>query len=677
MYVAEWVVVLLPILGALLSFVAETSRRAAQVCMAGVAGSLLVALIVLGYRFAHLTTSATPDVSAVSFFTLLPNSTETTIYSSTFSTDTGVWVDNLSTAFTALVTFLLLLVQGLATAMLRGDPGYRRFFWVSSVLAGAVLGMIAAPSLFQVWMALGLVTGGLLALALHRWHRDETGPAAWRAFMVLFGADLVLLLGLVVTVYKLGATMGLENAPAGFTSAPDYDFRMLATAWRDAASPGTVGGTGYRTLVILCLLLAVPALVRAAQAPVTAWLSGLSEAPLPVLGAACVSLLTGVVLLARIYGLLLVTRHALSALALAGAVGAVGLAALCLASRDIYRIALLSAAGQLALAVTALGAGGYSPGLLIAFVSAPVSLLLLVAAGSVARAYRTRDIRLMGGAWSKMRRTSVAIGLWAALAAGLDLVGYDALSAILLNRFPGGGHMAAGVQAAVAVLTVAALVLIPLYAARLVLSVCAGAPAPRRGGVVERIAEAEPRLRLVQAATGAAAVVAVLIGLPGISAAGRLGRGQVRIPGLTFSHWVFFGAHRQDLPVQPWAFLIAAVALAAGVAGAWALARVPWDDLRRRLPVPTLSTRPAIALVGTWTARLAGTLPAEVFAADQTLIAPLFDAPGEGLEVTAWSLGRWRGRRLRLSLAAVLAVVLLLTGFSVLAGGGRLPVHTT
>ena len=86
------------------------------------------------------------------------------------------------------------------------------------------------------------------------------------------------------------------------------------------------------------------------------------EAPLPVLGVLTASLLAGIILVARVYDLLLLTRHALSGLALVGAVGAVVLAAACLASRDIYRLAMLSAAAQLALAMTALGAGGYSPG---------------------------------------------------------------------------------------------------------------------------------------------------------------------------------------------------------------------------------------------------------------------------------------------------------------------------
>lgn len=673
MYQAAWVIVLLPLLGGLLSFVAETPRRAAHLCMAALAGSLIVALIVLGYRFAHLTTSATPDVAAVSFFSVLPQATETSIFSSTFSTDLGVWVDNLSTSFMALTCFLILVIQGMATAMLRGDSGYRRFFWVSSVLASAMLAMIAAPSLFQVWMTLGVMSVATLILALHRWHREESGPPAWRAFLTLLGADTILLLGLIVIVYKLGTTMGLEDAPPGFSSPPMYDFRILGPAWQQAAA-NTVQFTGYRSLVILCLLLVLPALIRSAQIPFTGWLTGLREAPLPVLGVLTASLLAGIILVARVYDLLLLTRHALSGLALVGAVGAVVLAAACLASRDIYRLAMLSTAAQLALAMTALGAGGYSPGLLIGFVSAPVSLLLLTAAGSAARAYRTRDLRLMGGAWGRMRRTSLALGLWAVLAGGLDLVGYDVLSAVFQNHFPTGGHMAGPVQVAVAALTIAALLLTPLYAGRVVLMVCAGKPAARRGGVVERIIEAEPRLRQVQTWAGVAAVVSVLTGLPGVT---TLGSGKSRVPGLTFSHWVFYGPARQSLPVQPQALLIAAATLVAGLALARFGGRVQWAAMSTRLHLPRLSAQPAIAWAVGQLARAGDALAGEVAAVDRSLIGPLYDAAGQGVETAAWSLGRAPGRRFRLSLAAALVAVLLLIGFSVLAAGGHFPVHTT
>jgi NADH:ubiquinone oxidoreductase subunit 5 (subunit L)/multisubunit Na+/H+ antiporter MnhA subunit len=688
-----WVILLLPVAGCGASFVTETPRRAAHVCMTFLGMSLIVALIVLGYRLAHETTSITPDISTLNYLSLTPGPSETATFPSTFQVAVGVRVDNLSASFMVLISFLFLVVQGLGTAMLQHDAGYRRFFWASSLLATLMLGLVLSPGLFQVWLTLGAISATTLVLALHYWHRRETTAPARRAFSVLLGADASLLLGLAYIIDKMGPYLGLRPQPAG--GALDiFDFRLLNPAWQ-AAAKGTVTNGSYKSLVILTVLLVVAALAHAAQAPFTAWLTGLREAPLPVLGAITMSLLAGVILLARIYTLLLVTPGVLSILAVIGAVGAVWLSAACFVSRDIYRVALLSASAQLALAITAMGAGGYSAGLLITVVSAPLSLLLLVTAGSLARAYRTRDIGEMGGAWRRMRHTSLSLGLWALAAAGLDLVGYDVVSSIFLNRFPNmreevgsttryiivqGGQMAGWVRDLVAVLAIAAVVLTALYAVRLLVTICRGTPAVRRGFLVEKLTEAEPPLRTLQRWCAAATVGAVVVGLPGIAA---IGHGKGRVPALTFSHWIYYGASHQILPVEWWAFAAAAAALVVGVAGGVAVSRA---GLTRRvarlgvwLRIPTLSaTGPAaVRWAFAFGARAGNALAGEVVAFDHELVEPLYDSAGEGIEAAAWSLERVRVRRLGIGLGVTLAVILLLVGASVLAAGGHFPVHTT
>ena len=70
-------------------------------------------------------------------------------------------------------------------------------------------------------------------------------------------------------------------------------------------------------------------------------------------------------------------------------------------------------------------------------------------------------------------------------------------------------------------------------------------------------------------------------------------------------------------------------------------------------------------------------LAGEVVALDDGLVEPLYDAVGEAIEVSAWSLDRLRQRNLRLGLGVALVIVLLLVGASVLAAGGHFPVHTT
>jgi hypothetical protein len=232
----------------------------------------------------------------------------------------------------------------------------------------------------------------------------------------------------------------------------------------------------------------------------------------------------------------------------------------------------------------------------------------------------------------------------------------------------------------VAVLAIAAVVLTALYAFRLLVTVCRGTPAVRRGFVVEKLTEAEPRLRTLQAWCAAATVGAVIVGLPGIAA---IGHGKGRVPALTFSHWIYYGASHQNLPLEWWAFAAAAAALVVGVAGGVAVSRA---ELTRRaarlglwLRIPTLAaTGPAaVRWAIVFGARAVDTLAGEVVAFDHDLLEPLYDSAGEGIEVASWSLERVRVRRLRIGLGVMLAVILLLVGASVLAAGGHFPVHTT
>jgi hypothetical protein len=209
-----------------------------------------------------------------------------------------------------------------------------------------------------------------------------------------------------------------------------------------------------------------------------------------------------------------------------------------------------------------------------------------------------------------------------------------------------------------------------------VVTVCAGAPAARRGFVVERLAEAEPRLRSLQAWAAAATVGAVVIGLPGVSA---IGHGKGRVPALTFSHWIYFGASHQHLALQGSALAVAAAALLVGVVGAAVVPRRGLSRLWTRVGLPRLSsvTPAALGWVVALTVRAGGALAGEVVAVDHGLVDPLYDTAGEGMETAAWALDRVRARRFRLGLGVTLVVVLLLVGASVLAAGGHFPVHTT
>src|SRR5579864_1838937 len=118
-------------LGALSSFLAETQRRAAQVCVVFSGLSAVLALMVLGVRLVH--PLGTPYDNDITFFAFNPP--ETGLFATRLESFLGIHVDSLSASFGAAVAVVVLAVQAWALTWFRGEATYRRFFWTSSLFA--------------------------------------------------------------------------------------------------------------------------------------------------------------------------------------------------------------------------------------------------------------------------------------------------------------------------------------------------------------------------------------------------------------------------------------------------------------------------------------------------------------------------------------------------------------
>ena len=244
---------------------------------------------------------------------------------------------------------------------------------------------------------------------------------ALRIVVILTAGDIALTLGVVFTWIKFGVFSSLLAAPSGQTLADPFSWSIF--------SQGVIGtlhhavaSAGPRAILVMGIVFVVAALVRAAQFPFHVWLSDAATSAVPVLALAAATVAPlGLFLIARIYPALAHSPRVLAVMALVGGVSAVLTAVIGISQRNIRQIAVFAVASELGLGIAALGMGGYSPGVFIAFTSIFTSTLLLLAAGNLARVYRTEDITEMGGAWKKMRTTSIALGGWALLAGGLGL----------------------------------------------------------------------------------------------------------------------------------------------------------------------------------------------------------------------------------------------------------------
>ena len=673
-YNSAWALLLLPLLGVGISMLAETPRRAAQACVVSSVLAVLMAAVILGARLTH--PLQPPFEGLLTFFAMSPP--EGTLFVSRLEPQLGVLIDSLSASFAFALTVVLALVQSYALTSLRGDPGYRRFFWASSLLGFAALGFVLSPNLFDSLFLWVIGSAAVYLLAAHWWDRQDAAAPARRTLVALHVADIALLLATVIVLVKFGVYSSQIPAPAGQSIADPFGFDQL-TGYAAAVLHGAVGGAGLRTLAVMASVLIFAAVFRAAQVPFHVWLTETSTSPVPVV-ALILALATsaGVYLLARVYPLLLAPLHAISALALVGAATAVVAAGVCLAQRDILRIAVLSAVAQLGLVVAALGTGGYGQGLFVLFTTLLFSTLFVLGAGNLVRVYRTRSIHEMGGAWGRMGTTRLALVVWAAGIAGLSLNTYYALSSAFENAKPSGPAVGAVMRVVVALLVVVAAVLMAAYAWRVVWHVCAGEVARRRGFQPERVVEVDPPMaRFTRYALGAA-ILAVIVGLPGI---GPVHAGRFSIPGLTFTRFVYEYA-RPALPMDGLALVIALAAGAIGAGAAWLLfapqRRAASTAIGERFPqvVHFVSRDFNLERAAHRIGRPVLVAASFVSRLDDTLLESIGSTVTQSAEAAAALASRARAARSSLYLAGGFAIVSVLALLSVLAATGHFWIHS-
>ncbi|HEY0410910.1 MAG TPA: proton-conducting transporter membrane subunit, partial [Candidatus Dormibacteraeota bacterium] len=378
----------------------------------------------------------------------------------------------------------------------------------------------------------------------------------------------------------------------------------------------------------------------------------------------------GVFLVARAYPLFLEVPPVLAALAVLGALTAVAGAVVALTHTDMQRIIASATSSHLGLAFVGLGVGALSAGVFHLFTQAWAVALLVLAAANVARAYGTRDIRQLGGAWERMPWTSRAMLAGCASSAGVVLLsGFWSLDGVvggvLRNQLPNGASAPGLVQALLLIAVLAAMGLGALALVRLVAVAALGAPARRRGFQPEKVREAPNGMRVpLQVLAGLGAVVG-FAGIPGIRA--------------TFGNVIFAGATPQHEPFSVVALLLTALLGTGGAAAGWLI----WA--RRDPAASRLAARVAAAVpLGAATAALEPlraratellitrpvTLPALL---ERSVVDPVTDAVADGLEVAVTGARRLQtGRLSSYLLTAVAATALLALGVT-LAATGHLP----
>ncbi len=359
----------------------------------------------------------------------------TWVQSGAMTFDWALRVDTLTAVMLVVITSVSALVHLYSWGYMDEDPDQSRFFAYLSLFTFAMLMLVTANNLVQMffgWEGVGLASYLLIGF----WYKKPSAnAAAIKAFVVNRVGDLGFMLGIFGTFLVFQTT-----------SIPE----ILAAAPAMQGSTITFMGARWDTMTILCLLLFVGAMGKSAQLGLHTWLPDAMEGPTPVsaLIHAATMVTAGVFMVCRLSPMFEAAPAALAVVTIIGAATCLFAATIGTTQWDIKRVIAYSTCSQLGYMFFAAGVGAYGAAMFHLFTHAFFKALLFLGAGSVIHAmHHEQDMRYYGGL-----RKQIPFTFWAMMFGTLAITGlgiYDlhvgfagfwSKDAILEVSYAAGGH---------------------------------------------------------------------------------------------------------------------------------------------------------------------------------------------------------------------------------------------
>ena len=320
----------------------------------------------------------------------------------------AVWslrVDALTAVMLVVVTSVSALVHLYSWGYMEEDPSQSRFFAYLSLFTFAMLMLVTADNLVQMffgWEGVGLASYLLIGFW---YYKPSANAAAIKAFVVNRVGDLGFMLG----IFGVYLVFGTVSIPAILAAAPTF-------------AGSTIGFLGGRvdTLSVLCILLFIGAMGKSAQLGLHTWLPDAMEGPTPVsaLIHAATMVTAGVFMVCRLSPLFEASGMT-GFIVFIGAATCFFAATVAAVQTDIKRVIAYSTCSQLGYMFFAAGVGAYPIAMFHLFTHAFFKALLFLGAGSVIHSmHHEQDMRFYGGL-----RTRIPITFWAMMAGTLAITG--------------------------------------------------------------------------------------------------------------------------------------------------------------------------------------------------------------------------------------------------------------
>jgi NADH-quinone oxidoreductase subunit L len=328
------------------------------------------------------------------------------VQSGSLSFDWELRVDTLTAVMLVVITTVSALVHLYSWSYMEEDPDQARFFAYLSLFTFAMLMLVTANNLVQMffgWEGVGLASYLLIGF----WYKKPSAnAAAIKAFVVNRVGDLGFMLGIFGTFLVFGTV----SIPEILEAAPGM-----------AGSSITFMGMRLDTMTILCLLLFIGAMGKSAQLGLHTWLPDAMEGPTPVsaLIHAATMVTAGVFMVCRLSPMFETSDVALGVVTFVGAATCLFAATVGTTQWDIKRVIAYSTCSQLGYMFFAAGVGAYGAAMFHLFTHAFFKALLFLGAGSVIHAmHHEQDMRYYGAL-----RKHIPLTYWAMMMGTLAITG--------------------------------------------------------------------------------------------------------------------------------------------------------------------------------------------------------------------------------------------------------------
>ncbi|MCC7281533.1 MAG: NADH-quinone oxidoreductase subunit L, partial [Acetobacteraceae bacterium] len=319
----------------------------------------------------------------------------------------SVRYDTLSAVMVAMVTLISTLIHIYSIGYMAHDTSIPRFMSYLSLFTFAMLMLVTADNLAQLyfgWEGVGLASYLLIGF----WYtRPSACAAAIKAFVVNRVGDLCFALGLA-SVFLLFGSIEFDTIFAAGTE-------QQHVTW-------SIAGIQMRAIELAAVLMFFGAMSKSAQIFLHTWLPDAMEGPTPVsaLIHAATMVTAGVFLVARMSPLFELAPVALSIVTVIGATTAFFAATIGCVQNDIKRIIAYSTCSQLGYMFFAAGVGAYPAAIFHLITHAFFKALLFLGSGSVIHAMSDeQDIRRMGGIWRRIPQTYAMMWIGSLALAGI------------------------------------------------------------------------------------------------------------------------------------------------------------------------------------------------------------------------------------------------------------------